>query len=75
MNNNTTCFSKSNFDTLTENQKNEYLKNNNFFCSSCHCVFNMYLIKVNIPYNKDKRYFSLLDCKTHNYRTYPMWYL
>lgn len=69
------CFSKKNFDYLTETEKTEYLKNHFFFCNECHFIFNMYLIRTNENYNDNKTYFSLFKCKNHNYKIYDKWYL
>lgn len=69
------CFSKKNFDSLTETEKTEYLKNNFFFCNECHRIFNMYLIKTNEKYNENKTYFSLFYCKNHNRKIYPKYHL
>jgi len=69
------CFSKKYFDCLTEHEKTEYLKNNFFFCSSCHCVFNLYLIKTKDKYNENTNYYSINECKIHNHKKLPKWYL
>lgn len=69
-----TCFSKSLFDTLKEQEKIEYMKNNMFFCYNCKNIYNVCLIKTNDLYNKNKTYYSLMDCKYHYYRSYPIWY-
>ena len=72
MNNN--CFSKQSFDSLKENEKEEYLKNNMFFCSSCNNIFNLYLIKINEEYDNNKTYFNIIHCNYHRYCRYPKWY-
>lgn len=69
-----TCFSKNYFDCLTETEKTEYLKNNFFFCNVCYKIFNMCLIKTNEEYNENKNYYSIMDCKIHNYKKYPIWF-
>ena len=69
------CFSKKYFDSLTETEKTEYLKNHFFFCNECHLIFNMYFIRTNENYNDNKTYFCLFKCKTHNHKIYKNWYL
>ena len=69
------CFSKKNFECLTETEKIEYLKNNFFFCSGCHCIFNMCLIKIKEKYNENTNYYSINECKIHNHKKYPKHYL
>ena len=72
---NNTCFSKKLFDSLTENEKTEYLKNNFFICNQCQYIFNIYFIRTNENYNDNKTYFSIFKCKNHHHKIYDKWYM
>ena len=72
---NNTCFSKKLFDTLNQDEKTEYMKNNMFFCGVCENTFNIYLIIMkNHIYDKNKKYYSIMRCKYHRNREYPTWF-
>ena len=68
------CFSISEFNNLSEIEKDKYLEKNFFFCSVCKHIFNLHLIKIKAEYNKKNTYYSLFKCYFHNHKKYPPHY-